>query len=72
MPGLIAWNKANADFKESGVAHALERQGYMWSIADIGNSSRYRASVFPLRPRGNIDLEALQEKTDIKLELVNV
>ena len=72
MPGLIAWNRANADFKESGVARELERQGYVWSLADIGSSGRYRASIFPFQVKGSIDLEVLQEKTDIKLELVNV
>ena len=68
MPGLIAWNQANARFKESGVARELEDHGYLWSIAE-GPSGQYKACVFSFKSQGSLDLESLQDATNIKLEL---
>lgn len=69
MPGLKAWNEANARFRSSKVARHIEDLGYIWSIAEIDGSGRYKACIYPFRASGDLDLKTLQAQSPIKLEL---
>ena len=71
MPGLIAWNEVNANFKESDVACELEKHGCFWSITE-GHRGKYKARISsPNNGRVGLDLETLQTQTHIELELSN-